>query len=738
VPLSDSAPDRDLVPDYPGISESENLSDWDPPFPVDLSRIRKQDEAYWKQYRTTPKAFIPLARGQELWQSRFGNLTSIRITPGEGIDLGEALKTYSARLRSEIAPPSMGLNIQPVRQQGLSASRGATDFGEYFLYFSFFLVVSALLLTALFFKLGIEQRLREIGIMQAIGFPVARIRSLFLLEGLLLSVAGSLLGLLGALAYGKLMMFGLQTWWVDAVGTNMLSLYVSARSLAFGGLGGVCAALVCVYWTLRGLRRRSTRELLAGSRGPGDAKVKRGAAGYRLMTAMLFTAAGILMLLAASFHLINQTAGFFGSGATLLVALLCFESAWLQRARAKSIQGTGWLSLLRLGFRNAAYRPGRSVLCIALIASATFIIVAVDAFRRDTHSITEERKSGSGGFPLLAESLLPLIHDPNSREGREALNLSGDQNATVLDGASFSRFRLRPGDDASCLNLYQPRSPRILGATDEFIRSNRFRFQNSLADSSGGGDNNWLLLDGDLGAGVVPVIADANSLTYVLHLKLGDEFVLDSSEGPVRLRIVGALADSVFQSELIMAEKNFLKLFPHEQGYRFFLIDAPEKEQAAISLALEDRLADFGFDVVPTAARLATFHRVENTYLSTFQMLGGLGLLLGTLGMAAVLLRNVLERRRELALLRAVGYNSSHFTIMVITENALILLSGLLLGAISAALAIAPIFLARGGQIPNASLGLLLFAVLLSGLVATVIATRAALRSPLLPALRAE
>jgi ABC-type lipoprotein release transport system permease subunit len=58
---------------------------------------------------------------------------------------------------------------------------------------------------------------------------------------------------------------------------------------------------------------------------------------------------------------------------------------------------------------------------------------------------------------------------------------------------------------------------------------------------------------------------------------------------------------------------------------------------------------------VPTEERLANFHRVENTYLSTFQMLGGLGLILGTLGMAAVLLRNVLERRRELALLRAVG-----------------------------------------------------------------------------------
>ena len=71
----------------------------------------------------------------------------------------------------------------------------------------------------------------------------------------------------------------------------------------------------------------------------------------------------------------------------------------------------------------------------------------------------------------------------------------------------------------------------------------------------------------------------------------------------------------------------------------------------------------------PRANGFAGFHRVENTYLSTFQMLGGLGLLLGTLGMAAVLLRNVLERRRELALLRAVGYNAGHLALMVIAEN---------------------------------------------------------------------
>jgi hypothetical protein len=337
----------------------------------------------------------------------------------------------------------------------------------------------------------------------------------------------------------------------------------------------------------------------------------------------------------------------------------------------------------------------------------------------------------------MAESLLPLVHDPNSVTGREALNIANDATGSTFSSTSFTRFRLRPGDDASCLNLYQPRNPRILGGTAEFIQSNRFTFQKSLATSAHETGNPWLLLNQRLEHDVVPVIADANSMTYVLHLKVGDEFVLNRNEGPVRLRLVGALSDSIFQSELLMSEENFVKLFPTEPGYRYFLIDA-ESELSTITVALEDRLSDYGFDVSSTGERLANFHRVENTYLSTFQMLGGLGLALGTLGMAAVLLRNVLERRKELALLRALGYNSSHFSMMVMAENIFLLVVGLGTGAVCALLAIAPVLFDRGGRQPNISLGVLLIAVLICGLAASLVATWVALRSPLLPALRAE
>ena len=133
------------------------------------------------------------------------------------------------------------------------------------------------------------------------------------------------------------------------------------------------------------------------------------------------------------------------------------------------------------------------------------------------------------------------------------------------------------------------------------------------------------------------------------------------------------------------------------------------------------------------------FHRVENTYLSTFQTLGGLGLLLGTVGLAAVLLRNVLERRRELALLGAVGYRRGGLLVIVVSESALLLLCGLAAGTVCALIATAPAAAARGGRLPVAASGwILLFAVFATGLVSSIVATRAAVASRLLDALRAE
>jgi ABC-type antimicrobial peptide transport system permease subunit len=202
---------------------------------------------------------------------------------------------------------------------------------------------------------------------------------------------------------------------------------------------------------------------------------------------------------------------------------------------------------------------------------------------------------------------------------------------------------------------------------------------------------------------------------------------------------VAALRDSIFQGELLMAREPFVRLFPEQPGYRVLLVRGAADQTGRMRAAIEDGLADLGATVVGTEERLAQFHRVENTYLSTFQTLGGLGLLLGTVGLSTVLLRNVLERRRELALLGAVGYRRAHVLTLVVAENVLLLGAGLAAGALSAALAIAPAVAERGGRLPFTSGGaLLLFSVFMTGLLSSVIAMRAATRTPLLVSLRSE
>jgi putative ABC transport system permease protein len=701
VPTND---ERDLAPEYPGMTDAASLQDWDPPFPVDLKRVRPRDEDYWKQYRTTPKVFLPLETGQRLWGSRYGKITSIRF---------DSLRPeFEQRLREAIDPLRAGLTILPVRRQGMAAAQGSTDFGEYFTYFSFFLVISALVLTGLFFRLGIEQRLREIGTLRALGFSGGRITKLFLLEGLVLSGMGSLAGVAGAAAYGALALLGLRTFWVDAVGTRLLALHVSAESLAIGAMAGVAAALISIALSVRKLRSLSPLRLLSG----GGELVERPKRRYRAVAALAGIAAAAL-LAAAAMKKIDPTAGFFGAGALLLASCLLYEWSWLAGRR-----GGIPASVPRLGFRNAGYRPGRSILCIALVGLATFLVVAVDAFRKPAEGFSGDPKAGDGGYPVMAESILPVFYDLNSPAGQETLNLSA-----LGKSAAVARFRLRPGDDVSCLNLYQPRNPRILAPTPDFLRKGRFSFQGATA-----GENHWLLLESPPQDGAVPAIVDANTLEYTLHLGLGDVF----TAGGIRLRVVGALRDSLFQSEFLISEQNFVRLFPEQEGYRFFLIDTAQPEQ--VTQLLEQSLSDYGFDAAPAADRLASFHRVENTYLSTFQTLGTLGLILGTAGLAAVMLRNILERRREMALLQAMGYREGDLAVMVLSESLFLLLSGLVIGVVCALLAIAPAFASRGGRFSPWSLALLLGGVLLSGLAASVVAMRAVTRSPLLAALRAD
>ena len=211
----------------------------------------------------------------------------------------------------------------------------------------------------------------------------------------------------------------------------------------------------------------------------------------------------------------------------------------------------------------------------------------------------------------------------------------------------------------------------------------------------------------------------------------------DEAGADLRMRFVGLLDGSLFQSEIIMSERNFLHHFPSTSGFGFFAIESPSVT-TDVAATLESGLSRYGFDAQHTAARLQRFADVENTYLSTFQTLGGLGLFLGTIGLGVVLLRNVLERTGELATLRAVGFQRSLLSRMLVTESAFLLAVGIVIGTIAALVAVAPHLIDVGGRIPVLSLGATLAIVVAVGVGASTAAASLALRAQLLPTLKAE
>jgi hypothetical protein len=521
----------------------------------------------------------------------------------------------------------------PVRSEALASARGSTDFSEYFIYFSFFLIVSGLLLAGLFFRFGLEQRAAEIATLRAVGFGPSALRRLFLTEGVVVSAAGAVLGVLAAAAYAAAIL-----QWQDTFGA---SLHFSATAVLMAAAAAFAIGPAVVLLSLR------------------TAKPRRVPMPHPLIPAVL----------AIALLFVGGPAGFFGAGFLLLIAALLFLRRYLREPGSVR-------SVASLGLRYNAWRPGRAVLCIALIAAATFLIVAVDAFRRDG-------SQGEPGFRYFAETAIPIYTNPQAIEG--------------LPQARWVAFRLRPGDDTGCTNLYAPQTPRILGVPSSYLQ---------------------------LEPGTAAV--DATTLQYVLHKKAGD-----TVEG---FRIARVLHDSVFQSEILVSEADFMRRFPEEGGFRVFLIDASAGSEAAF----ESALADHGFDMITTAERIASYHAVENAYLTTFQSLGGLGLLLGTAGLGAVILRNVLERRRELGLLRAVGFGPRHLTRMTLAETAFLLLAGLTAGTVAALVAVVPTVWQRGGSPPFVAIAMLLAAVLVAGLLVSLAAVRFITRAPLLDALRSE
>lgn len=724
--------DKELIPNLPGMTDAGNCRDWETGVPIDLNKIRKKDEDYWKQWKGTPKAFIAVSKGIELWQNRFGTYTAVRIMAGQkdGKQLTDIQKQTNnpttnettAVLKQNINPVSLGFTIDPARENGTVAAQNGVDFSQLFSALSFFILAAGIALIVLLFLLNLESRQEQLKTLTFLGIPSKKVRNIILIEETFVSIVGTIIGTGLAYVYSLLVFSALNSVWNDVVRTEMLEVIISSKTILTGMLISIEVASITVYFTAtRYLRQQGGRVKKKSIVDKSNRWIKT-----NRIIASIAGIGSLLLIITQIIHLetVNPTV-FFTAGGLMLISLLVYSDLWFIKIKNRTstsfsgndqtgLEALKSFDIVSLCFKNGIRNKNRSLNIIILFAIGTFIVISTGANRKDLFVDAGVKTSGTGGFLTYAESTVPVVKDLNNKKVRQEFDMQGSY--------PIVQFMKHEGDDASCLNLNRVKNPSILGVKPEMLNG-RFTFASSTPLLYK--KNPWSSLNQTLPGGVIPAIADETVIKWGLGLSVGDTLVYTNEIGQkMKLKLIGGLANSVFQGHIIISQKYFIANFPSGSGSGFFLIDSQKSKESAVEEELKESFRDYGWEIMPAAQRLAEFNSIENTYLSIFLVMGAFGLLIGTVGLGVILIRSILERRNEIALLKAVGFGKKLIFKLFINEYTSLLLAGIMIGAITSAIAILPSLISPNTGISFTTIGFVLILLITNGIFWITLLTR--------------
>jgi len=687
VPMQGLFADMDLMPELPGMSDAGHCRDWEAGIPIDLEKIRDKDEDYWNEFRGTPKAFVSLQTAGKLWKNRFGDITAMRFRSDE-TDREFLVKVF----RDNLDPADLGIRVEDIMGSGLKAARNGVDFSQLFIALSFFILLSSIILTALLFHLNLAGRIRHAGTMATWGYPKKLIRSVFLIEGGMIALLGGLPGVMLAILYTRFVFKMLERVWSDIVRTSILEISIQPMTILTGFLVCILISWLAIYYILQ---RNLRKEIVQIQRSLTFR--------YRKQSTLLKILPGTMAALISAIMVLLQMIGsgplnemvFMMAGGLLFISFILFTDQILRIPRP------GKAATIKMGQviqRNIAGNRQRSLTIILLFALGTFSVVLTGANRRNTQGEIHDVSSGTGGFQYFAESTIPILHDLNDTEVRYESGLEGDY--------SFVQFRKNDGDDASCLNLNRVTNPVLLGV-DPALMEGRFSFVASTPDLDPAGP--WGSLENELDGELIPAIADQTVIQWGLGKKTGDTLYYQSeTRDTLRIKLIGGIAPSVLQGNMIISNRHFLRFFPSSSGASVYLVDVTAGAGVDPRDDLTRAFRDNGWYMTESVARLAEFESVQNTYLSIFTLLGILALILGTVGMGIVLIRNIIERANEIGLFQAVGFRKRHIFRIFFLEYFSLIVIGILAGSLAAILATMPGLLSLDGMQALMNIGKLL------------------------------
>ncbi len=600
-------------------------------------------------------AVMDIGWAQELL-TRKGRVTSLQVL------LEDPLKTSEAAVRlSRIAP---GLGIGPPRQRSEQMSKMIAAFQ---LNLSALSMVSLLVGVFLIHNTvwtSVARRRVQIGIMRALGLPAWRVRAIFLGEALLYALPGVLLGAAGGVLLAQKLTGAVQQTVTSLYAlVNMDRLWLDWRQFAVAAAFGIASAILGAWGPAADASR--VDPVAALRRGVEKRREREEARGWWIWG---LVACGAALLCAWR----SLTAGppwlAFGAALLVLVAASLFApmtltgAAETSRLWVKVAEKSGGVTsqtegILILAARRLTRGLRRNAITVAALAAAVAMYVALVVM---THSFRQSLGAWIGKGIIADLFVTPAAN--------ETLGMT-----TFLRNSAVDWLRARP--EVAGADTFREMNAKVNdGVASLVVLDGVFR-------------DNLTFVQGDARAAMTRVFAgDAVVVTEPFARKFrvtaGEKLRLETPHGAMEAEVAGVYADySRDQGAVVMGRALFRKNWDDERVMSAAVYLRPGTDAAAFETAFRAEFADAGEIALSTTRALrARILRVFDQTFAVTHVLRTVAMIVAIAGVFLTMTTLVTERRRELALMRALGATPGWVSSLVLAEAGMLALLAALLG----------------------------------------------------------
>ncbi|MFE2583497.1 ABC transporter permease [Streptomyces sp. NPDC059378] len=597
--------------------------------------------------------YLDTATAQQALVGQTGVYTNVNVTAAAGTSdeqlkknvtagIGAAYKVQTAKETADANRKDVGSFLDVMKYAMLGFAGIAFLVG-------IFLIINT-------FSMLVAQRTREIGLMRAIGSSRKQVNRSVLAEALLLGVTGSVLGV-GAgvgIAVGLMKLMGM-------TGMNLSTddLTVAWTTPVIGMLLGIVVTVLAAYLPARRAGKVSPMAALRDAGAPADAK----AGVVRAVLGLVLTGAGGTGLYLAS-TAAKATEGSLWLGLGVVLSLLGFvvigpllASGVVRVLGAVLLRAFGPVG--RLAERNALRNPRRTgatgaalmiglalVACLSVVGSS---MVASATDELDKTVGTDFIIQSDRGQPLTAQAVQAVKSAPGLARVTEYKVTSADY--TTPDGKTLKDTDITAADPSYATDL---RTKTVAGELKDAYLSDSMSVHEKFAKAHGI----------HLGSKIKVAFKDGATADLTVRAITSSDVVIDSGAKYIS---TATLAKYVPAAKMPLDQLVFAS--------------AKDGQQAAAYKSLKSALHDYPqYTVRDQTDYKKAFKDQIGQMLNLIYGLLALAIIVAVLGVVNTLALSVVERTREIGLMRAIGLSRRQLRRMIRMESVVIALFGALLG----------------------------------------------------------